>query len=742
MAYSRPVPAAIYQSLCDISWSALLPLAYLFAGASMINGSAYAQTAPATSGGSAADVKDARVTTLPTVNVNDQVDERADGPVGGYRASRSATFTKTDTPLKEVPASVTVVPAQLMKDQAMHSLADVIRYVPGASTHQGEGNRDQFILRGVSTTADLYVDGIRDDALVFRDLYNLERVEVLKGAGGMIFGRGGAGGVVNRVTKKPVFSPVGEATVTIGSWNQVRGTIDIGNKLGDSAAWRVNTMYENADSFRNGYNLERYAINPTLTLMPSARTELTLGYEHLRDGRTADRGLPAQNGRPFDADPGTYFGNADQSHARSVVDGLYAVLDHDLGGVHLKNSFRATHYDKYYQNVYPDNANASSVNTGDTLKLAAYNNANRRTNVFNQTDLTSTFKTGGIEHMLLAGFELGHQDSTNKRNTGFFGTLAPQTLVTVLANAPFAVATAFRPNGTDADNNVQADIAAVYLQDQVALSDEWKVLAGLRYDHFTATFDDHRTTIVPTDLARTDNGVSPRLGLIWSPSSTSTYYASYSFAFLPSAEQLSLAPNTADLAPEKAKNYEIGGRWDLAQQLSLSAAIFRLDRDDVRSADPLHPGFFIKTGQQRTEGVEIGLQGEITPNWQIYGGYAYIDGRITKTTSGAVAGRKLQLVPEQTLSLWNRYSFDPNWGAGFGLIHQSAAFATLDNVVKLPAFTRADGALYYTFDGGKARLAFNVENLFDKKYFPTADGNNNISPGAPRNARLTLAWSF
>ncbi len=679
--------------------------------------------------------------TLPQITVQDSV-ERADGPVDGYRATRSATFTKTDTPLKEVPASVTVVPAQLMKDQAMQSLADVIRYVPGATAHQGEGNRDQFILRGISTTADLYVDGIRDDAQVFRDLYNLERVEVLKGTAGMIFGRGGAGGVINRITKMPVFGHVGEATVTLGSWNQLRGAIDTGNKLGESAAWRVNAMYENADSFRDGYNLERYAVNPTLTLTPGAQTALTLGYEHLWDYRTADRGFPASNGRPFDADPGTYFGNADQGHARSVVDGIYAIFDHDFGGVQLKNSFRATHYDKYYQNVYPDNANTSSVDAAGNMKLAAYNNANRRTNYFNQTDLTTKFTAGGIEHTLLSGLELGHQDSTNKRNTGFFGPLANQALATVPASAPFAVATAFRPNGTDADNDVQADIAAVYFQDQIALSKEWKVLAGVRYDHFKTAFDDRRTTTPAIDLERTDNAWSPRLGLIWSPNAASTYYASYSYSFLPSGEQLGLAPNTADLKPETAKNYEIGGRWDLAPKLSLSAAVFRLDRDDVRSPDPLNPGFFVKTGQQRTEGVEIGVQGDIARNWQVFGGYAYLHGRIKETTSGAVAGSSLQLVPEHMLSLWNRFNLGPNWGAGLGIIYQSASFATLDNQVELPAFTRADGAIYYTFDGGKTRLALNVENLLDKKYFPTADGNNNISPGAPRNARLTLSTAF
>ena len=171
--------------------------------------------------------------TLPEVRVQADA-ERADGPVTGYRATRSATATKTDTPLREVPASVTVVPASLMKDQAMQSMRDVFRYVPGVLMHQGEGNRDQIVIRGISTTADFYVDGVRDDAQVFRDLYNLERVEVLKGPAGMVFGRGGAGGVVNRVTKKPVFDGVTEASVTVGSWNQLRGTADLGRKMGDS----------------------------------------------------------------------------------------------------------------------------------------------------------------------------------------------------------------------------------------------------------------------------------------------------------------------------------------------------------------------------------------------------------------------------------------------------------------------------------------------------------------------------
>jgi len=682
---------------------------------------------------------------MPEVKVEGTA-ERADGPVEGYRATRSGTFTKTDTPLKDVPASVSVVPGEVMRDSAMQSMGDAIRYVPGATMHQGEGNRDQVVLRGNSTTADFFVDGVRDDAQVFRDLYNLERIEVLKGPGGMAFGRGGAGGVVNRVTKVPVFEPITAGAITAGSWGQLRGTFDLGNKLSDSAAWRLNGMLERGDSFRNGFHLERYALNPTATLVLGSQTSVTLGFEHLWDYRTADRGFPSASGSPFNADRGTFFGNADQSHARNVVDGTYAVLNHDFGGgLQLKNTTRLTHYDKYYQNVFAGSAVAAATNT---LSLSAYNNANSRTNVFNQTDLIKKFSAGGMEHTLLLGAEVGTQDSTSVRNTGFFGAT---TSATVSASNPFAVATSFRQNGTDANNNVKADVAALYLQDQIAFTKQWKAIVGLRYDHFKVSFDDRRTLVPATDLARTDDAFSPRAGLIWQPTAASTYYVSYSESFLPSGEQLGLAATTVDLDPETARNYEVGGRWDLRPKLTLSGAVFRTDRNNVRVADPANPGFFVKTGQLRSTGFELGLQGEVTQRWQVYGGYSNLNARALKafntgTTASATttvgAGTKLGLVPEHTFSLWNRFDLADGWGAGLGVIYQGASYTTISNAVTLPAFTRADAALFYTFSDRRTRLAVNVENLFDRKYFPTADNDNNISPGAPRTLRVTLSTSF
>ena len=687
-------------------------------------------------------------TTLPEVSVK-APEERSDGPVDGYRAQRSATFTKTDTPLKDVPASVSVVPADLMRDQAMQSMGDVFRYVPGTLAHQGEGNRDQIIIRGNSTTTDFFVNGVRDDAQIFRDLYNLERVEILKGPGGMAFGRGGAGGVVNLVTKKPAFDRIGEASVTLGSSIQIRTTIDYGNKLGEAAAFRLNAMAEDSDSFRQGFDMQRYAFNPTLALKFTPQTMLTLSFERLRDDRTADRGIPSQNGRPFDTAPSSFFGDPGDSHARANVDNFSATLDHDFGGgTKLANTFRAAHYDKLYQNVYP----GSAVTADSTMTLAAYNNLNRRNNFFNQTDLIRKLNFAGFEHTLLLGTEFGHQESDNRRNTGFF--LNGTANGPVSASAPFSVVTRFAPAATDANNLVRAQLAAAYAQDQITVAPQWKLLIGARFDHFKVHFDDRRALVVPTqgiDLARTDNAWSPRAGLTWKPTAATTLYSAYSYSFLPSAEQLGLANTTVDLAPEKAKNYEIGVRWDLRPKLTLSGAVFKTYKDNVRVTDPANPTVFIKAGQLLTDGFELGLQGEVARNWTVYGGYSRLDGRATQpinsgTATGLAAvipaGNKTQLTPNNTLSLWNRFEHGGGWGSGLGLIYQDESFTSLDNTVKLPAFTRVDGAVYYAFAGGKTRLAFNLENMFNKKYYPTADGNNNISPGAPVNARLTLSTLF
>lgn len=670
--------------------------------------------------------------TLPAITVHAQ-GERADGPVNGYRAERTATFTKTDTPLKDVPASVQVVPAQLMEDQGMTSMADVLRYVPGTLMGQGEGNRDQPVLRGINTTSDFFVDGVRDDAMYQRDLYNLERVEVLKGPGGMAFGRGGAGGVINRVTKRADFKPHSEVSLSAGTEGARRGTVDLGNKINEVASWRINGMVEDSDNFRDFFYLKRHAVNPTLTLAPTASTAITLGYEYLDDERLADRGIPSQDGRPYETSRSRFFGSPDQNVSKNTVNGIYAILDHDLGhGLQLKNTFRATKYDKFYQNVL---ANSAVSSTG-TLTMSAYNQDIERTNYFNQTDLVAKFRTGGVEHTLLTGIEIG----TQKNDVVGFRAA---NISNVPASAAYRDASYTSPSS---NNRSEADLAAVYVQDQVTLAPAWKLTAGVRYDQFKVKVDDRLPA--NQDLDRTDKEFSPRLGLVWQPSSTQTYYASYSYSFLPSGDNLSLATNNVDLEPEESLNYELGGRWDLSPALTLSAAIFRTDRDKVKTRDPLDPTRLQLSGLQRTEGVELGLQGDVMKNWQVYAGAAYLDARTEKAVGGSStaastpAGRRVGLVPKRSFSLWNKFDLAGGWGLGLGVVYQSEIYTSLTNAVKLPSFVRADGAVYYTFNDKKTRVALNIENLFDKKYYPTAHSDNNISPGAPRTAMLTVATSF
>lgn len=676
---------------------------------------------------------------LPAVTVRDQA-ERADGPVTGYRASRSATVTKTDTALRDVPQSIQVIPETLVKDQAMRSMAQVLRYVPGASMNPGEGGRDQPVLRGISTTADFYIDGVRDDALYFRDMYNAERIEVLKGPSGMTFGRGGAGGVINRVSKRPLDTPQNQVDASYGSYASKRLSADLSGRLSASAGWRINAMVEESGGFREGYSLQRSGINPVVEFAVGKDTSVLLGYEHFEDRRTVDRGIPSRNGSPYDTARGTFFGNPEQSPSKVIVDGVSARIEHSLAGnMTLRNTFRSTRYDTQRTNVQPN----SNVDKAGKVKISAYSQGNQRTNTFNQTELEAKLSAGGVEHLLLAGLEVGRQESDNQRLTGYFGNGTADSIL-VSATSPRASVVQWRAAASDTNNQVSADIAALYLQDQISLTPHWKAVLGLRYDRFQVSIDDR--SAAKLDLRRTDTAASPRAGLIYQPNAFSSYYASYSYAFIPSGETLALAANNAELEPEKAKNWEIGGKWDISPQLSASAALFRLDRANVKAVDPANPTRLQLSGLQRTEGLEIGVQGQITPNWQVYGGYANLDARVEKTTgsgsSAVPAGNVVALVPKQAVSLWNRVDLGQGWAVGLGLVHQSSVFAnTASNAVTLPAFSRADGAIYYRFDD-KTRLALNVENLFDRRYYATAGGDNNIIVGTPRSAMLTLSSRF
>lgn len=655
--------------------------------------------------------------------------------MAGYDTLAVSSATKTLTPLRDVPQSVTVVSREVIKDQGMQSVADVVRYVPGITAIQGENNRDQLVIRGNSSSADFFLDGVRDDVQYYRDLYNLERVEALKGPNAMIFGRGGGGGVLNRVSKQAGFAPLRELTVQGGSYGNKRILGDWDKPFNKRIAFRINGMYENSGSFRNHVGLERTGINPTFTIAAAAQTQIRIGYEHFRDNRVADRGIPSYRGRPSDADISTFFGNPDQSLVRTRVNLVSGVIDHQMGSFNLRNRTLFGDYQKFYQNFVPGTVNADETR----VNISAYNNATGRHNLFNQTDLTYSGKTGSVRHTLLAGAEVGHQVSNNLRNTGFFDNTLTSISVP-FSNPTISTPVTFRPNATDADNHVIANVSATYVQDQMELSRKVQLLAGLRFDHFNLRFHNNRNN---DNFSRIDNLLSPRLGIVFKPVVPLSLYATYSVSYLPSSgdQFSSLTAVTQTLKPEEFTNYELGAKWDVLPSLFLTTAFYRLDRTNTRATDPNDPTRIVQTGGQRTNGFELGISGSITRDWKIVGGYAHQDAYVTNSTTAAPKGARVAQVPRNTFSLWNNYHFLPKWGVGLGLICRTDMYAAIDDKVILPGYTRADAAVYYTITE-RVGLQANLENLFGKKYFINADGNDNISPGSPRAARFALTWKF
>jgi len=653
----------------------------------------------------------------------------------GYGVPTISAATKTATLLRDVPQSVTIITQELIRDQLMMGLGDVMRYVPGVSVHQGENNRDQVIVRGNSSSADFFVDGVRDDAQYYRDLYNLDRVEALKGPNAMIFGRGGAGGVVNRVTKQAASSPIRTALVQSGMFGHRRLTADLNEPLSGTVAFRVNGMVENSESFRRSVNLERYGIAPTITVEPSRQTKITVRYEHLSDSRVADRGITSFQGKPAGVPDDTFYGDPSTSHVEATVHLASASVERRLGRLSLRNHTSYGDYDRFYQNFVPG---AASVDRAH-VTLTAYNNATKRRNLFNQTDLTYALSTRGIRHTLLAGAEFGRQLTDNFRNTGYFNN-SVTSLAVPFTSPTISTPVTFRQSATDADNHVKALVAAVYVQDQVELSRYVQVVGGLRLERFDLTYHNNRND---DTLNRVDHLASPRLGVIVKPLSLLSLYGSYSTSHLPSSgdQFSSLTTITQQVEPETIANHEVGAKWDPWSDLSFQAAVYRLDRANTRSTDPNDPTRIVQTGRQRTNGFEAGVTGHVTSAWQIAGGYSYQDAFVASATAVAKVGARGAQVPHHTLSVWNNYQITRRVGAGLGVLRRADMFATVDNTVTLPGYTRADAAAYVSLNK-QLRLQANVENLFDKRYYVNADSNTNISPGFPRTLRLGLTATF
>lgn len=673
-------------------------------------------------------------TTLPTVQVTASNTNR-------YSAVSTSTATKTNTLLRDVPQAISVITSELIKDQSIRSLGDAVRYVPGVGVSQGEGNRDALVFRGNRSTGDFFIDGIRDDAEFYRDLYNIERVEVLKGANGMIFGRGGSGGVVNRVSKQASWDPVREFTFQGGSFNQKRLTADVGYVINDVAAVRLNAIYEDAGSFRDGVSMERLGVSPTVTIKPTHRTKIVANMERFHDDRTSDRGIPSLLGRPVKVNESQFFGDPKRSHTNIDVLSFNSMIEHKFdSGVTLQNRTNYATYDKFYQNIF---ANGQVIPGLNLLSLGAYNNATTRENVFNQTNLLYSFNTGPISHTLMTGVEVGRQETFNRRRNGFFNNDESQVNLRVplsnpVTNAPVGYVT----RDTDAHNRSVVNVTSLYIQDQIELLPQLQLIAGVRYDLFEVDFQQKNAG--RTQLKTRDDLIAPRFGIIYKPIEVISFYASYSQAYVPRAgDQLTgITVTTAVLKPEKFTTLETGVKWDIRPDLALTGAVFQLDRTNAITADPNDPSRTFLAKGQRTEGIEVSLSGQLTSDWSVMGGYAYQLGEFTSAIQGVAAkGATVGELPRHTFSAWNRYDFTPRLGAAFGVIYRGDMFASADNTVRIPDFTRVDAALFAKLTS-RVRAQLNIENLFDAKYFASVHNNNNITPGSPIAIRGTLIVNF
>lgn len=667
--------------------------------------------------------------------------EGARGATIGYLTRQTRTATKTDTPLIDTPQSVTVVTQQQIRDQGFQSINEAIRYVPGVIPHQGEGNRDDVVIRGQRSNADFFVNGVRDDVQYFRDLYNTQRIEVLKGPNAMIFGRGGGGGIINRVLKDADGIPTRELVLQGGQYWNKRVAVDVGDKISDSVAFRLNGVFEDTGTYRDFVDIRRYGVNPTMTFLLGPATTLKLSYEYFHDERTSDRGIPSQFGRPYRYrdNTSTLFGNPFDSYSRVDANIATAVLDHAFdSGFQLHSTLRFADYQKFYQNIYPGGAvNAA----GTSVNLSAYNNETNRTNYFNQNDFTYKFDTGPLMHTLLGGFELGYQTGIAFRQDGFFASTGTQTLVVNPLNPVSRVPVTFRNIATGANSQYDLGLAAVYVQDQVEVDEHLQFIGGVRYDHFDFSARDRRTSITQS---RVDDLVSPRAGVVVKPLANLAFYGSYSVSYLPSSgDQFgTLSPGLAIAQPEKFVNQEVGVKYDVTPALQLTAALYNLDRTNQRLADPNNAGFFLLSGATNAKGAEIGINGYVTDWWQAAGGYSFTDARITSNTSTTiVAGNTVGLVPFNTFTLWNKFDVTREFSFGIGYINQTHTYASSDNTVRLPGFSRFDLGLFYRVNDF-VRAQVNIENLFDRKYIATADGNNNITPGAPRLVRFQIVANF
>ncbi|RAI59588.1 TonB-dependent siderophore receptor [Roseicella frigidaeris] len=672
---------------------------------------------------------------LPTLEVQDQA-ERADGPVQGYRATRSATGTRTDTPLRDIPQSIAVVPRQVLEDQQAVSLDDALRNVSGVRPAGSAGNRSQsYILRGFRTQTQS-VDGVMlNPALEFaettRDLANVERVEVLKGPASVLYGRGDPGGVINIVTRRPDVRPSAGLNIMTGSYGFNRGEFDLTGPI--SADKSVTARLIGAAQQENGYRdhmsiAEREFLAPSLQWQPNDRTRVTLDATYLDQRLPFDRGLPAV-GHAVTLPRERYFGE-NWSRASATRQDVALRIDHQA--TDWLTLRQVTHFD--WATARRLSADPVSL-AGPTLSRRATDQTDESQSIDLQLDATARFATGPLAHAVTLGGEYVHA----KRSL----ELSQATLAPINIYMPIYGAQPGRFSLRTVRNNT-LDLKSAFLQDQVAIGTQVKLLAGLRFDSYDQR-DNSYNIITPsaTQLNATNGSAwTPRFGAVCEPTSRLALYASWSRSFLPQvgADRIGRA-----FDPEKGEQYEAGIRYDIVpDRLTATFAAFHIIRENVLATDPQDSNYSVQTGKQRSRGFELDIAGEIMAGWRVIGSGAYTDAEITADTT-FIPGRRLTGVPLWSGSVWSTYELQD--GPLQGLLLGAGAFMAgpragdLNDSFKVSGYTRIDATVSYPVIP-QARLALTARNLTDVRYIEMPVSRTENYAGAPRTIIASLAFRF
>jgi len=666
---------------------------------------------------------------------------------GQFLYTDTVNALKTPTPILDVPQSLSLMSAADIRERGFNSIGEVIAYMPGVTSSQGEGHRDAVVFRGVRSTADFYIDGMRDDVQYYRPLYNLEQVEVLRGPKALLFGRGGTGGVLNRVTKKAVVDDAfTQAQMSIDSFGEVGGQIDHNVSLTDTMAFRVNAMVEELNNHRDFYEGDRRGFNPTLRI-ESGDSKVDLSYEYVDHQRFIDRGIPTgANGRPVEALEDVVFGDPKVNTTELEAHLWRAALQHTFSDT-LKLNASAFYgdYDKLYQNFYA--ASYSEADSPDVVALDGYVDTTQRENLILSGNVIKEVSFANMSHRFLLGAEYVDTTSDQDRWNTYWSETSDDK-ETFFVSRPMGVVGGVGINASGVqtvndftvdqndDTQVTIEVASFYLQDEMAITDYLDVVLGARFDQFEI---DVFNVAADDSRSKRDEEVSPRLGLVLKPMENMSLYASYSESFLPrSGEQFAnINGSKGQLDADTFANTELGFKWDISPALSFTAAIFEIEQESPQVAD--NDPATLDVIKSETDGFELQLEGQLTEAWYISAAYSYLDGeQMGRTGSKGLRPREL---PENMFSVWNFVQFTPKLGAGLGLTYQDESFINNSNTARLPSYTRVDAALYYDWSDD-VRVQLNLENVGDTVYFPSSHSTHQATVGAPFNARLAITMDF